>query len=113
MHNPGAGEFWARIDAQLAQLRTARTADDVVRALDAPSSGDAFFAGSGGDDTVMDALAAAGWRATWAEADYYYVMTAPDGDMITYIEGDVYRGDVAARPLDENPLEHLTTGAGA
>lgn len=90
--------FWARIDAQLTDLRGARTADDVIGILDAPSSGDAFFAGSGGDATVLDALYDAGWRLTWSAAPYYYVMKAPDGDMITYIEGDIYRGDVAARP---------------
>lgn len=53
----------------------------------------AFFAGSGGDGTVMEALTDAGWRVTWAEASYYYVMTAPDGSSITYIEGDIERGD--------------------
>lgn len=89
--------FWGHIDAQLAKLRTAGTADDVIRLLDPPSSGDAFFAGSGGDDSLMEALEAAGWVVTWAEASYYYVMKAPNGDLITYVEGDVYRGDVAVK----------------
>jgi hypothetical protein len=90
-------EFWDNINTQLAELRTARTADDVIRILDPPSSGDAFFAGSGGGDTVEEALGEAGWQVTWSEAHYYYVMRAPNGDMITYVEGDVYRGDVAVR----------------
>lgn len=95
--------FWAAIDAQLADLRQARTAADVLRIL-APDNdpyhtvlgaephraAPGFFAGSGGDGTVQNALAAAGWRLTWAEASYYYTMTAPDGTVITYIEGDIY-----------------------
>lgn len=98
--------FWKAIDAQLAELRTAKTADDVLRILaperdpyhtvlgDNPHRTTAgFFAGSGGDGTVMDALSDAGWRVIWAEASYYYTMQAPDGSMITYIEGDILRGE--------------------
>lgn len=102
----GAGDFWTVIGAQLAELRTAGTAGDVLRIL-APANdpyhtclGDnphaaapAFFAGGGGDDSVMGALRAAGWRVTWAEASYYYSMRAPDGSGITYIEGDIYPGE--------------------
>jgi hypothetical protein len=96
-----ATDFWAVVDAQLAELRTAGTAGDVLRILatDRNPYGDpsitgapAFFAGSGGDGSVGDALRAAGWRVTWAEASYYYSMRAPDGSEITYIEGDVYPG---------------------
>jgi hypothetical protein len=102
-------EFWAGISRQLAALRTARTADDVLRVLsreqakealrgdDWKCAGDGFFAGSGGDDTVMDALAEAGWTVIWAQADYYWVARAPNGDLITYCEGDIYRGDQAIR----------------
>jgi hypothetical protein len=85
--------FWAHIDKQLAELCTAKTADDVIRILDGPSSGDAFFAGSGGDGSIASSLFEAGWDCTWREADYYWVMRAPNGDEITYVEGDVYRGD--------------------
>lgn len=94
--------FWKTVEAQLAELRTAQNADDVLRILDRERNpygpdhgvaGDGFFAGSGGDDSLWDALTDAGWTQVWAEAVYYYVMKAPDGSMITYIEGDVYRGD--------------------
>jgi hypothetical protein len=94
--------FWAVIDEQIKQLRGARTAADVLRILatkDNPygdpsiSSSPAFFAGSGGDKTVLDALFTAGWNLTWSEASYYYTMTAPDGTSITYIEGDIREGE--------------------
>ena len=88
--------FWQAIDAQLGELRTAATADDVVTVLNRyglPSSGDAFFAGGGGDETVCDALDHAGWSWVWCDADYFWCMKAPDGSKITYVEGDVYRGD--------------------
>lgn len=94
-------EFWAAVKAQLAELESAKSADDVIRILSnetnplgpGSSAGDGFFAGSGGDDSVWDALYEAGWTQVWAEAAYFYVMRAPDGSMITYIEGDIYRGD--------------------
>ena len=98
--------FWAAIEGQLDKLREARTVDDVVGVLaDPPAviadyigdgcSGDAFFAGSGGDTRILDVLIDAGWRTTWFEASYYYVLEAPDGGELTYIEGDIYRGDRA------------------
>lgn len=89
--------FWDHIDAQLEALKSATTADQVIEVLDPPSSGDAFFAGGGGDGRVQESLHEAGWRTVWAEAWYYYVMKAPNGDQITYVEGDVYRGDTAIR----------------
>ena len=92
--------FWSAIEAQLEELATAKTADDVLAILskercpeDILFSGEGFFAGSGGDGTVRDALYRAGWRTVWAEASYYWVMRAPNGDEITYIEGDVLRGN--------------------
>jgi hypothetical protein len=93
-------EFWDAIDAQLAELASAGGADDVIRILggaEQASSGDAFFAGSGGDGSVREALAQAGWVVVWSEASYYYVMQSPNGDLITYVEGDIYRGDVARK----------------
>lgn len=102
--------FWAVIDAQLEELKTAETADDVLRILAVdrdpyytvlgdtechgpgnPAHG--FFAGGGGDGSVQASLAEAGWVTIWAEASYYYAMRAPCGDAITYVEGDIYRGD--------------------
>lgn len=96
--------FWEQIDAQVAELRQARTVDRVMEILGArPDAGEAFFAGSGGDDQLTEILAyAAGWRISWWEAVYYACLEAPepsaDGSMhLTYIEGDVIRGH--QRPL--------------
>lgn len=92
--------FWAQIDAQLEELKQAKTADDVIRILggaDQASAGEAFFAGSGGDGRVEDSLETAGWTFAWREAHYYWAMHAPNGDGITYVEGDIYRGIQNAR----------------
>jgi hypothetical protein len=100
-----ADPFWTAVAAQLSELRTAASADDVLRIL-APArnpygpgwdsmdgAAEGFFAGSGGNDSVWDALDDAGWSQVWARAAFFYALTAPDGSVITYIEGDVYRGD--------------------
>lgn len=93
------GNFWEVIDQQVEELKTAKSADDVVKVLNsfsAPSSGDAFFAGSGGDGSVFGSLSEAGWTTVWYEAHYYWKMRAPDGSTIEYVEGDIY-----ARGTDE------------
>lgn len=91
--------FWESISKQLTDLSTAASADDVLRILandrnpqGGGSAGEGFFAGSGGDGTVMEALGEAGWWVTWRESPIYYVIQAPNGDLITYCEGDIYRG---------------------
>ena len=101
----GLDAFWEMIDQQIKLLEKAQTADEVIAILpnvlgevDFPASGaDGFFMGSGGDQSVREALNEAGWRTTWSEASYYYVIQAPNGDKITYIEGDIYKGDTASK----------------
>ncbi|MEV3860696.1 hypothetical protein AB0J38_41105 [Streptomyces sp. NPDC050095] len=87
--------FWKMIEEQLKELESAKSAEDVIRILksEESSAGDAFFAGSGGDETVYGALHKAGWMPVWEPWEGFYVMKAPDGSLITYIEGDIYRGD--------------------
>lgn len=96
--------FWAEVNTCLDELETARTADAVIDGLnahffpnpgdpDSPGCGDAFFPGSGGDRTLLESLSAAGWTVVWAEAPYFYVARNAGGELLTYIEGDVYRGD--------------------
>jgi hypothetical protein len=96
-------KFWDTIREQIAELKSARSADDVGRILshernpyghETHAGGTiGFFAGSGGDDTVDDALDEAGWSYVWSKASYWWCMEAPDGSMITYVEGDIYPGD--------------------
>lgn len=88
--------FWESIHAQYEALKSAQSADDVfaiLKPIPGTSTGEGFFEGSGGDEQVYDALREAGWKVVWAEADYYWCMRAPNGDLITYTEGDVDRGN--------------------
>lgn len=96
-----ADTFWEIIATQLKELESARTADDVTRILSLErnpygldsSTADGFFAGSGGDGSVEEALSTAGWVTVWREAGYHHCMKAPDGSLITYVEGDIYTGN--------------------
>jgi hypothetical protein len=99
---PDQSGFWAKVAAQLKELRSATTADAVVAILShernpygpgVSTEGDGFFAGSGGDDTVYEALMEAGWVPIWYMAAYHYALRAPDGTAITYVEGDIYIGN--------------------
>jgi hypothetical protein len=89
--------FWENISAQISQLQSAKSADDVISILGPPDPnigvGDAFFEGGGGDEDVYSALMQAGWRTIAFEAPYYWAMEAPDGSVISYVEGDIYRGN--------------------
>ncbi|GAB3260343.1 hypothetical protein [Kineosporia babensis] len=95
--------FWDVINAQIDALCKARTVQDVLHILSRQAtqalplveppgmSGDGFFAGSGGDATVYEALSEAGWSIVWYRAHYHWAMREPEGEgVVTYIEGDVY-----------------------
>lgn len=115
---PVPNEFWAQIDHQLLRIMTNRpTSFDQVRAvlldecydsvladvnLNGARSFDddtAFFAGSGGEKTLNEALRYAGWYGIGWRAPYFYAMSHDSGDILTYIEGDVLRGDRMPKPL--------------
>lgn len=107
-----SNSFWTEIDAQLDRIESEKpnTFEGVKAILDGDypairkdanlngvrtfETTSAFFAGSGGDRTLRSALRAVGWSIVWSEASYYYVAKHPaTGDLLTYIEGDVYKGD--------------------
>lgn len=91
----GLDGFWAAIDGQLSALRTAGTVDEVLSICGGKagaSSGDAFFGGGDGDE-FMGALMDAGWVIAQCEASYFWAMRAPDGGLLSYVEGDLYRGN--------------------
>lgn len=86
-------KFWTMIDAQIEELRVAKSATDVLRILAVRDhTSPAFFEGSGGDRSVYGALSEAGWDTVWYEANYHWAMVAPDGSSITYVEGDIFPG---------------------
>ncbi|WP_128645006.1 hypothetical protein [Rhodococcus sp. BS-15] len=89
-----ADAFWKNVDASLDRIGTATTVDEVIDSLNEhfeKSSGDAFFGGSGGDRQLYEALIDAGW--TWSDAVYHFAAKDKAGKVLTYVEGDVYRGD--------------------
>lgn len=93
--------FWAGIDAQLDRIEAERPATfEGVRDALGGSGDAAFFGGSGGDRSLASALEIAGWSRAWSEASYFYAARHPaTGAVLTYIEGDVLRGN--HRPLPE------------
>ena len=91
-------QFWVDVRTALDAAEKARTADELIAAVklgpdqDA-GSGDAFFAGSGGDDQLSSALENSDhWDVVPIEGDYRWVATSKvDGSVVEYIEGDLYR----------------------
>lgn len=83
--------FWKHVDQQIKALTTARHVDDVISTCPEVSSGDGFFAGGG--DEMYEALMTAGWRPVEWQAAYYWCVAAPDGGLLSYVEGDLYRGN--------------------
>lgn len=86
--------MWAAVDAVTKACEKATTPDEVVALLltiEGPSSGDAFYMGDG--DDLLGALYDGGWASHRYEAPYYWVVRAPNGEFLSYTEGDVSRGD--------------------
>lgn len=97
--------FWQSINHALDRIESEQpaTVEAVAAILNDGGNPDgnslqgvAFFGGSGGDRTLRESLRTAGWRTTWAEASYYYRMQSPTGDVLEYVEGDVYDRTAAA-----------------
>lgn len=105
--------FWKVIEQQISELKTATTSEDVIRILanerDPYGNGgggtDAFFAGSGGDESVLMALREAGWRLMAGGDQYHYTMKAPNGDKIEYCEGDIYQLSVDCDQCDDGLVD--------
>lgn len=72
--------------------------DDVIAAYphqEGISAGQGFYEGDG--DDLADELSSAGWRSVRWEAPYYWCMKAPNGQLLSYVEGDLYRGNKLTR----------------
>lgn len=84
-------DFWQEINQQLMEISEAKTVADVITALGGKDE-TAFFAGSGGDNQVIEYLLASnGWKIVWVEADYHFIAKDSEGSYLNYVEGDVYR----------------------
>lgn len=96
-------DFWKVIAVQTRELGSAKTADEVFAILSAErnpygpgtmaGSAQGFYAGEAGE--MLEALedGAGRWTLVWLKASYHWCAEAPNGDKITYVEGDIYRGD--------------------
>lgn len=87
--------FWENCDEALNKCAAATTVNGVIDALNEyfdPSSGDAFFGGSGGDRQLIEALyEAPGWTVYDVKANYHFKARDSHGAALEYIEGDVIR----------------------
>jgi hypothetical protein len=88
--------FWDEISAVLAEVGRAHTADELIAAVrkgpdQTTGAGDAFFAGSGGDEQLIDALDGDQWTAHMKSVYWWTATSKVDGSTVEYIEGDVYR----------------------
>lgn len=92
-------QFWEHIDTVLRAAASTSTVDQLVLALKIGPDQDsrdlgaaAFFAGSGGEKQLADALDGSRWDVSFVEGDYHWkAVSKTDGSVIEYIEGDVYR----------------------
>lgn len=95
--------FWRTIDAQLDRIEaekptTYEALKEILPGEPGVAAAPAFFAGSGGDRQLCDALLNAGWRYLDREASYHYSMVSPTGAEVTYVEGDLYPGNHFQKP---------------
>ncbi|MCY1718533.1 hypothetical protein OVA26_16475 [Microbacterium sp. SL62] len=75
-------ERYAEVIAEITRNGPTHQGDDAT-----------FFAGSGGDASLLEALLEAGWEMRAYSATCHYALRSPDGETLTYCEGDVLRGD--------------------
>jgi len=94
---------------------TYKSVDDLLRAWPpqpgvSEASADGFYDEGYGGDEFADALKDSGWTSVWMNSSSSWCLADPNGKRVTYIEGDLYRGDKGrrksstrkqARPIDE------------
>ena len=88
-------QFWDEIRRVLTEAAQAKTADELIAVVatgpdQESGSEDAFFAGSGGDDQLLDALDESVWSVFDVKARFWWkARSLRDDSVIEYIEGDV------------------------
>lgn len=96
-------DYWDNVNAALDKIRdTGKTVDDVMAVLGqyfTPSSTEAFCEDSGSDRGLIDVLfdERDDWSMVWMDAHYYWCAKDSDGNLLSYIEGDVARGNCKSR----------------
>lgn len=92
---PNARSYRSDLKAQLVKVRAAQTVDAVLAAcpqIPEVSCGDGFWEAD--YDGFREALFDAGWHTVEVREPYYWAMSEPEGlGIITYVEGDLYRGN--------------------
>lgn len=63
--------------------------DAIKEAYAVPGSCTGYFFGGDYDD-FADALLGAGWSVTWSDEGPFCFQATKGGDLLTYIEGDIY-----------------------
>jgi hypothetical protein len=94
-------EFWAAIEAVCTEVRGGVTLDRLLELcpkIPGISSGDGFFEGGGGDHDLLSALLEGGWDTVEVRASYYWCAKSPTGEKLSYVEGDLYRGNQLMHP---------------
>lgn len=138
---PIPADFWGQIDHQLKRIATERPDTfDKVRAiltdtayaqivdytaeLDADGTpipnpyyygnpDRAFFAGGGGDHTPAGPLSRSGWEFTRYREPFYYSMRHNvTGEVLSYVEGDVLRGQHVSAEAIPSPSGYFDAETG-
>lgn len=86
------------LNALTEQMKLAVSVDDVLALCPHQSAGDGFWPGDG--DDLLGVLYDADWTTVDYRAPYHWCIKAPDGSLLTYVEGDLYRGN--SMPRQEN-----------
>ena len=91
-------ELFLAIDVCIDELRNARSVEDVITTIQSCLGDDgdhtfraAFWPGSLGQ--LSGALTGAGFKTTWTDGECVFVVRDAHGDYLTYVEGDIMRGD--------------------
>lgn len=101
--------FWAAVASSLERAANASTAAELVDAVysgpdqgSGDSTASAFFAGSGGDDQLVEALSQ-DWTVKYITGPLHWTARSRvDGSVVVYIEGDLYAADADSRKIEPN-----------
>lgn len=93
-------DYFDRIDSANAAINAATTVDEIIAICDkhfpaeiaAGADGDSFYPG-GADEDLFSSLNLDTWTFPWIRSEFFFSIQDPQGNIMTYIEGDLYRGN--------------------